>query len=140
MYGIGFALPDEVSDLFYDTLFVEVIPLPYAVSESAFIDEYVPIWVSWAKGNLTNFNLTKSTATTLDDSPAQRLEYTYLDKDALALTRELRIFAVEDNILYHIGYEPRSLSSYYDHILIIQKMIESFEILDTKRMPHVEVF
>jgi hypothetical protein len=140
-YGVGFALPDEESpDLFYDTLSVEVIPLPYAVSGSAFIDVYVPIWVSGAKGNLTNFDLTKSKVTTLDDSPGQKLEYTYTDKNALALTRELRIFAVEDNILYHIGYEPRSLSSYYDHIPIIQKMIESFEILDMKRMLHVEVF
>ena len=40
-YGVGFALPDEESpDLFYDTLSVEVIPLPYAVSGSAFIDVY----------------------------------------------------------------------------------------------------
>jgi hypothetical protein len=139
--GTGFALPDGVSESLYDILFVEVIPLPYAVSESAYIDKYVPIWVSWAKENLTNFNLTKSRATTLDDSPAQRLEFTYADEDTPAVElRALSIFAVEDNILYHIGYRESDSFSYSDHIPIIQKMIESFEILDAKGIPHIGAF
>ena len=53
---------DELPEVLDAVLFVEVIPLPYSynVSESAYIDEYVSIWVSGAKENLTNFNLTKS--------------------------------------------------------------------------------
>ena len=89
------------------------------------------MWVSGAKENLTNFNLTKSTATTLDDSPAQSLEYTYADKEIPDLeSKGLSIFAMEDNVLYHIGFEPFDITSYYDNLPIVRKMIESFEILD----------
>jgi hypothetical protein len=87
--------------------------------------------VSEVKENLTNFNLTKSRATTLDDSPAQILEFTYSDEASLE-QRALSIFAVEDNIFYHIRYQPLGTTSYYDNIPIIRKMIESVEIVDTK--------
>ena len=73
-YDVGFRLPDEeFPESSYDVLYVKATPLPYAynVSKSAFIDEYVPIWVSGAKEGLRDFNLTKSKVTTLDDTPAQ---------------------------------------------------------------------
>ena len=99
--------------------------MPYTVSESAYIDG--------VKENLTDFNLLKSRATTLDDSPAQILEYSYLDEASLE-QRALSIFAVENNTFYHIGYQPLGATSYYDYIPIVQKMIESFEIMDTRGM------
>jgi hypothetical protein len=141
-YDVGFRLPDEKHpESSYDVLFVEVIPLPYAynVSESVYIDEYVPVWVSGAKESLTDFNLTKSRITTLDDSPAQVLEHTHFSPELEGEIKGLNVFAVKDNILYHIGYESTDPLAYYDHIPIIQKMIESFEILDTKGMPQ-EIF
>jgi hypothetical protein len=85
--------------------------------------------VSGVKENLTNFNLTKSRATTLDDSPAQILEFTYSD-EASVKQRALSIFAVENNILYHIRYQPLDiLTSYFDIVPIIQKMIKSLLLL-----------
>lgn len=142
-YDVGFRLPDEeFPESSYDVLFVQVypLPLPNRQSESMSIDTYIPTWISWAKENLSNFNLSKSKATTLDDNPAQVLEYTHVDKNTTDLEMELKglsIFAIENNILYTIGYESIIPSAYYDHIPIIRKMIESFEILDTKGSPHV---
>jgi hypothetical protein len=63
------------------------------------------------------------------------LEFTYAYKNTPAVEeRALDIFAVEDNILYRIRYQPWSATSYHDNIPIIRKMIESVEILDTKGM------
>lgn len=79
----------------------------------------------------------------LDDSAAQELEYTAVDKNIPELESEIKglsVFAIENNILYHVGYESRFSSAYYDHLPIIHRMIESFEILDTKEIPHVKVF
>lgn len=88
---------------------------------------------------MANFNLVKSTATTLDDNPAQKLEYTYADKDMPVLDfKDLSIFAIQDNILYHIGYESRISSTYYEHIPIVQRMIDSFE-MKTNEIPMGEV-
>jgi hypothetical protein len=151
--NISFALPDDQPGLFDymrpqdelpevldAVLSVEVIPLPYSytVSESAFLDEYVPIWVSGKKENLTNFNLTKSRATTLDDSPAQILEFTYSVSPNLE-HKALSIIAVENNILYHITYQPLGTTShyttlYYNNLPFVRKMIESFEISDAEGM------
>ena len=64
----------------------------------------------------------------LDDSPVQVLEYTYVDKNIPELESEIKglsIFAIENNILYHVGYESRFSSTYYDHLPVIQRMIES---------------
>jgi hypothetical protein len=113
---------EELPEILDAELFVEVIPLPYSydVSESAYIDEYVPIWLSGVKENLTDFNLIKSRATTLDDSPAQILEYSYSD-EASVKQRALSIFAVENNIFYHIRYQPLGTTSYYDIYLLFGK-------------------
>ncbi|CAN5295149.1 hypothetical protein BH18THE2_BH18THE2_40300 [soil metagenome] len=140
-YDVGFRLPDEeFPESSYDTLFIEVypLPLPNRQSQSMSIDTYIPSWISWAKENLSNFNLSNSKATTLEDSPAQLLVYTYADPD-LGELKGVTVLAIENNILYTIGYESIISSAYYDHIPIIQKMIASFEILDTKGMPK-EIF
>ena len=136
--NISFGLPDEESNP--QGLFVGVVPLPYAVSESVFLDEYIPIWLSSMKDNLTNFSLIKSKAYALDDSPAQRLEYSYTDEWSPSLEQKaLSIFAVENNILYQVGYQPTT-TSYFDNIPIIWKMIESFEILEEKAIRSIEEF
>jgi hypothetical protein len=152
--NISFVLPKDIQPGLFDFMrskeqlpeyedvfFVEIIPLTYAVSESAFLDEFIPMWLSSMKDSLTDFNLTESGATTLDDSPAQILEYSYAYEVLPSIKQKaLSIFAVEDNILYRIGYQPWSTTSYYDNIPVIRKMIESFEILEEKGFRHVEEF
>jgi hypothetical protein len=48
--------------------------------------------------------------------------------------------SMSNNNLFHIGYEARVPSAFYDHIPIIQKMIDSFEVLTKSGISNSETF
>jgi hypothetical protein len=100
--------------------------------ESPSIDAYTSALISLLRENLTNFNLLESNAATLDDNLAHELKYTY-EKEWGINYKVMSLFTIKNNILYHIGYESLASSSYYDNLLIVLKILESFEILNENK-------
>ncbi|HEY6165723.1 MAG TPA: PsbP-related protein [Nitrososphaeraceae archaeon] len=76
---------------------------------------------------LQGFHIVQRDNITLSGNPAQKIVYTFTDP-ITGPTKSVSVFAIKNRIVYHfgLGVSPQSYSSY---LPIINKMIDSFEII-----------
>jgi hypothetical protein len=78
-----------------------------------------------------DFILLESSKVFLAGSPASKLEYVFTYKHGKPYIRSMEIWTIRHTKAYHISYEAYSLE-FADYLPIIQKMIDSFEILEAR--------
>ena len=85
-----------------------------------------------ANQTLSNFQLIESNKTTFGDSPANRMVYTFIDPSTRASStsqfQSMNIWTIKGDNTYTISYSQPT-SEYGRYIPIVQRMIESFEII-----------
>lgn len=85
-----------------------------------------------ANQTLSNFQLIESNKTTFGDSPANRIIYTFIDPSTRASStsqfQSMNIWTIKGDNTYTISYSQPT-SEYGRYIPIVQRMIESFEII-----------
>lgn len=85
-----------------------------------------------ANQTLSNFQLIESNKTTFGDSPANRIIYTFIDPSTRASStsqfQSMNIWTIKGDNTYTLSYSQPT-SEYGRHIPIVQRMIESFEII-----------
>jgi len=88
------------------------------------LQTYISASINLLSQSFKNFNLIDSNATTLGDSPAQKIVYTAIPASGIEL-KFMQIFTIKDSKSYVItfGTLPIDFSRY---LLTVQKMIDSF--------------
>jgi hypothetical protein len=85
-----------------------------------------------ANQTLSNFQLIESNKTTFGDSPANRIVYTFIDPSTRASStsqfQSMNIWTIKGDNTYTLSYSQPT-SEYGRFIPIMQRMIESFEII-----------
>ena len=93
-----------------------------------------------ANQTLSNFQLIESNKTTFGDSPANRIIYTFIDPSTRASStsqfqsmnisqfQSMNIWTIKGDNIYTLSYSQPT-SEYGRYIPIVQRMIESFEII-----------
>ncbi|MGC1133501.1 MAG: PsbP-related protein [Nitrososphaeraceae archaeon] len=121
---IEFVSPQEnVSDEFPDSLSVIIQDLGNVTSLSGYVEES-----NKKLSNITE-NIVQSGSSTLADNPAHTTIYT-LNKPLLPDLKEMQTFTVKGDKAYIIIYTAES-DKYDSYLPIAQKMIDSFQIMDT---------
>ena len=86
-----------------------------------------------ANQTLSNFQLIESNKTTFGDSPANRIVYTFIDPSTRASStsqfQSMNIWTIKGDNTYTLSYSQPT-SEYGRYIPIVQRMIESFEIIE----------
>ena len=85
-----------------------------------------------ANQTFSNFQLIESNKTTFGDSPANRMVYTFIDPSTRASStsqfQSMNIWTIKGDNTYALSYSQPT-SEYGRYIPIVQRMIESFEII-----------
>jgi eukaryotic-like serine/threonine-protein kinase len=85
-----------------------------------------------ANQTLSNFQLIESNKTAFGDSPANRIIYTFIDPSTRASStsqfQSMNIWTIKGDNIYTLSYSQPT-SEYGRYIPIVQRMIESFEII-----------
>jgi serine/threonine-protein kinase len=134
----GFTLPREgkppseinVSDFILENIMIGAKDIPSSLTSSSkntilsnFVNDQIASYKQW----LVDFQIIKSNATSIDNNPAYQIQYT--QKDGRATFDTLQTWVINGNKIYTILFnaDPADYSTY---LPIIQKMIDSFAILN----------
>lgn len=110
------------TDPFQENLNIIVQPLPASTTLNVVTEETI----NQVKQLIQNATIIETTDTTLAGVPAYKLVYSGKMRDYTL--KWMQIWAVKNNIMYSITYTAE-IDSYSYYLDVIQKMIDSFEII-----------
>jgi len=96
-------------------------------SPPATLNGFVNEQISTYKQRLIDFQIIKSNTTSIDNNPTYQIQYT--QKDGRATFDTLQIWIMSGNKIYTIIFNADP-ADYPMYLPIIQKMIDSFDILE----------
>jgi hypothetical protein len=108
---------ESPSDIIFENVVIALYNIKYGT-----LEELVPHFINQHRKKFADFTLIETVAITLGERQAHKLVFDAEGK------RFMSIYTVEKNKVYNIGYA--SIPSKYDiYLPIVQKMLDSFEII-----------
>ena len=126
-YIVAFFSPrDRVSDSVIETVNIAMENL--TPEENITLDAYSTLQISQLSQSATNFDLKESTPTVLAGIPAYKIVYSEILQQVPL--QVMQVWTINDNKAYVITYIAEA-PKYSTYLPVVQKMIDSFEIINS---------